>query len=434
MKEHQHRILVGITASWLVLNPFVRAKFLAMATVRPFSTVFPQYLPEIAIGFVFLGFAPALWKRRPWASAATLTTAIALPIIGLAVTRTWLWIISTVLLLVLSFSTRRVRPKSVHETTRGYMRCLMVITNTPLVIATPAAYLQLCAAATGAVAALEEKRWLAVLVFGLSLLGLYALWTVWSISKRVWEHGRYVPPASGSRSRDICGVVGGWAAMLGFHAIGSQLFYEEQIFALSVVLAPALILTTIAVLTNRSDQSDFEQHAPQTGDSRSNLIVAFAGIVCGVTVALLGIAYAMPESAGGWSPCDWSVLFPIQAPLWLAERVIVYDACNTGPFYQTFALGTASAIFWVAGATTHLIARRRLHLATVATALAAAIALTWVTMPYMYLEHIYWTETLGLGCALVLWAARLGYLGGLQALRMLVPNASVQIGEARTSS
>ncbi|HEX7116094.1 MAG TPA: hypothetical protein VF193_13260, partial [Steroidobacter sp.] len=189
MKEHQHRVLVIITTLWLVLMPWLRAQFTATAILYPLSAVLPRYLPEIVFGLAFLSLLPAIWRRQPWVSKVLVASAIALPIVAFGIGRTWLWPLSSILLLIVAWSVRRAKACSTFEVKRGYTRALMVVTHGLMVIFTPGAYLQLTAATVATVDGVQEGHTLlAVLLLTFSITALYGIWSIWSISTRLWRH------------------------------------------------------------------------------------------------------------------------------------------------------------------------------------------------------------------------------------------------------
>lgn len=420
MTEHQHRILVVITSLWLVLTPWLRAQFVAIAIVCPIDVVLPQYIPEIAFGFAFLLLLPAVWRRRSWASKVLIAGAIALPLLVFSTGRTWLWIVSSILLLIVAYSARTSMPGSTYQARRGYMRALMVVTNGPMFIATPGAYLQLTAGAVGAVDGFREGHaLLAGLLLGLSIVGLYGLWSVWSVGARLWQYGAYVPVHAGQRRRDIRGLLAAWAAILGFAAIARQIFRTPEIVALSIALGPALVLASIVVLRGQIGNCEEPQKSPMPVGAAASEIAAFFGMVCGIAAALLGIAYLIPPAPSGWGPCAWPILFPIEGYLWPTERPIVFDACATDLPYQMLMFGMASVVFWMAGAITTAVGKTgQPPLAALTAAVAATAALVWAALLRI---HVDWLLTIGIGLAVVLWAARLGYLGGTRGARFAAP-------------
>jgi hypothetical protein len=420
MTEHQHRVLVVIATLWLVLTPFLRAQFVAIAIVCPVAVVLPRYIPEIAFGFAFLLLLPAVWRRKAWVSTVLVASAIALPFVAFGVGRTWLWIVSSILLLIVAYSARMLAPSSAFQARRGYMRALMAVTHGLMFIATPGAYLQLTGGAVAAVAGFREGHaLLAGLLLGFSIIGLHGLWSVWSVSARLWNYGAYVLPHGRQRRRDIRGLVAASVALLGFAAIARPIFRMPEVVALSVALGPALVLTSVVVLLSQARTLDEPRQFPMSVGAAPNEIAALLGMVCGVAAALLGIAYLIPAAPSGWGPCAWPILFPIEGYLWPTERPYIADACATGLPYQATMFGVASVVFWMAGIITTAVGRTvQAPLAALAAALAATAALVWATLLRV---HVDWLSTIGVGLAIVFWAARLGYLGGLRGARFATP-------------
>jgi hypothetical protein len=425
MKEHQHRILLVISTLWLVLMPWLRAQFTATAILCPIATVLPRYLPEIAFGSAFLFLVPAIWRRQPWVGKVLVASAIGLPILAFGIGRTWLWVLSSILLLFLAYSARTAQPSAAFEARRGYTRALMVVIHGPMVIVTPGAYLQLTAGAIAVVDGFREKHaLLAILLLCFSLLGLHALWSVWSVSTRLWRYGAYALTHAEQRRRDLLGLVTAWTAMLGFAAIAKPIFRIPEVVMLSVAFGPALVLTSLFVLGSRAHPSEEPERSQRSVGTKSGAIGAFLGTVCGVAVASLGISYFIPQSGSGWGPCPWWwTLFPMEGSLWPTERPIAFDGCETHLPYQTIMFGVASVIFWISGATT-AVGKASRQLAALAAAIPATTALVWVTLPHLSLPPGHtdeWLSTILVGVAVVLWAARLGYLGGAWGERFARP-------------
>ena len=226
-------------------------------------------------------------------------------------------------LLIVACSAQTSMPGSAFQAKRGYMRALMVVTNVPMFIATPGAYLQLTAGAVAAVDGFREGHaLLAALLLGFSIIGLYGLWSVWSVSARLWHYGAYVSAQGGQRRRDIRAAIAAWVAILGFAAITRPIFRTPEVVALSIALGPALVLTSIVVLRSQARTREEPQQFPMSAGAVPNEIAALLGMVCGVAAALLGIAYLIPAAPSGWGPCAWPILFPIEGQLWPTERPV----------------------------------------------------------------------------------------------------------------
>ena len=79
MKIYQHRIIVIVTAVWVIALPFVWARLRSWAVACPYAQILPEYLPEIVIGAIAAVLLPAAWLRKSWAVWGLLIAAVLLP-------------------------------------------------------------------------------------------------------------------------------------------------------------------------------------------------------------------------------------------------------------------------------------------------------------------------------------------------------------------
>jgi hypothetical protein len=232
-------------------------------------------------------------------------------------------------------------------------------------------------------------------------------------------------PASG-RVNDVRGLLAAWVAAIGLAAISKLIFREEDVLVLAVLLGPSLLVTTVIACVMKPEEVVQSVHAPLSGILQRTRPRQYIGMMAGLVVGLSGAAFILPPTPSGWGPCDWTIMFPIGSDLWPIERMIIFDGCSTGIGYQTILFAVASFIFWIGGLLATVIGRSAdpWHGAITAT-VTASIVLTWTVVarilqvlalpldpPPPISEHINWISTMGIAIAVVLWAARLGYLGG----------------------
>ena len=432
MKEQLRRVLVVITALWVTAILALRVQMFALHLGVPLPTAAGYYLPEIVVAVLFVMVLPAVWMRRSWTSAALVGFAVLLLVLLLNSAFTELWLVTFSSLLVLAYANWLVVPASVMAPAGAVLWPSLALSMTGMYAGTPSAYLQLSSGAAGAIDGFRQGHWLlASALLVCSLLGLYGLWTVWSISTRAWRHGRYVVRSSRGRLRDGIGLLAGWMACAGLFAIASSIFREEEIVLFGVLLLPSLVVTTVLVAVVPPQGVDDAVRIPLSGLVRRLQGRHVLGMAAGVAVAILGAAFLLPSTPSGWGRCEWTVMFPIGADLWPIERGMIFDACDTGLFYQTILLAVASFVSWMSGLLTVVIGKSRdAWQGAIAAAVGASAVLAWtiaarvidvLALPLKPLPplslYIHPVSTMCVGLALVLWCGRLGYLGGRAAGR-----------------
>jgi hypothetical protein len=351
-----------------------------------------------------------------------------------------LWFVSFLLLLLQAHLVRPVVPGPVNVRAHPVVWLSLVLSKGLMYLATPAAYLQLSAGAIGAIEGFRRGHWSlasALLIF--SVLGLYGLWTMWSISTRTWVHRRYVVSSSG-QVKDTRGLLAAWAGGIGLGAISTAIFRGEDVLIFSVLLLPSLLVTTVIACAMAPASIEEPARMPLSGLMQRIQGRHYVGMVAGLVAGLSGLTLLIPPTHSGWGPCDWTIMFPIGIDLWPEERGIIEDACSTGPGYQIIVLGVASFVFWTSGLLTVVIGRSSdPWQGALAAAVAASSVLTWTVigrvnevlgLPLKPLppisQYIDWISTIGVGVAVVLWAARLGYLGGRRGARQVEPTMESQ--------
>lgn len=426
VKEQLHRPLTVITALWVIGALAVRIRIFAIETEHALPVAVRYFLPEITVAAIFAMFLPAVWVGKRWVSHVLAALAVLLLVLLFIGASTSLWFVSFLLLLFLAFVVRSVAPGAVAVPAHPATWLSLVISKGQMYLGTPGAYLQLSAGALGAVSGFKQGHWaLAMVLLICSLLGLYGLWTIWGISTRTWAHGRYVVPASG-RINDVRGLLAAWIAVGGLAAISKSIFREEDVLIFAVLLGPSLLVTTAIACVMKPEQIVQTVRAPLSGILQRTRPRQYIGMVAGLVVGLLCAALILPPTPSGWGPCDWTIMFPIGSDLWPIERMIIFDGCSTGVGYQTTLLAVASFIFWISGLLAIVIGKSAdpWH-GAITAAVTASIVLTWTIVaeilrvlalplnpPLPISEYVNWISTMGIAIAVVLWASRLGYLGG----------------------
>lgn len=439
LKEHPHRALTVITALWVIGTPLVRMQMLTAQSGYAFLAFARYFQPEILVAAIFLMLLPSIWMRRRWTPHLLVALAVLLLVLLASAGFTDLWFISFLLLLVLAYVVRSVPPGSVAARAHPVMWLCLLLSRGLMYLGTPGAYLQLCAGAIGALEGFRRgHRALATALLICSALGLYGLWTVWSISTRVRTHGKYVVHTESGRVKDARGLLAAWIAVIGLAAISTSIFRGEEVFILSVLLVPSLLTTTVVASMGFPEKVEGPATLSLTGLPRRTSARQYVGVACGIAVGLLAI---LPVTRAGYGICPLIDMFPLGWNVWPTQGLTVYglhQGCNAAMFGQTVLLAVASFVFWTSGLLAVVSGRSRdpWH-GAIASAVAALIVLTWTVTarvaivlalplnplpPVSY--YINWVATVSIGIALVLWAARLGYLGGRRAVRGTKPQTA----------
>jgi len=100
------RILVVITAWWVVLMPFVQARNLSMRVGIDYLEFLSLYVPELVVAAACVVLLPGAWMLQRWAAIGLPVVALMLPVL-----KTWLgsptygsWPVSSALLLLLAWA------------------------------------------------------------------------------------------------------------------------------------------------------------------------------------------------------------------------------------------------------------------------------------------------------------------------------------------
>jgi hypothetical protein len=234
--------------------------------------------------------------------------------------------------------------------------------------------------------------------------------------------------SEGGRAKDACGLLAAWIALIGLAAMSTAIYRVEDVVILGVLLAPSLLMTTLAASMSSPERVDGHRGLPLSGLMRRTSVRQYVGIACGVSVGVVGVTFLEPTTSSGSGFCGLAAMFPISGDQWPTERATVFGlhaGCNTGLLGQTLLLAAASFIFWLSGLLTVVIGKSiDAWLGAVTGTIIALVALTWrvtaqiialLALPLNPLPpisyYINWVSTIGIGIAVVLWAARLGYLG-----------------------
>ncbi len=259
----------------------------------------------------------------------------------------------------------------------------------------------------------------------LSALAVVALWRVWLIGARLWRYGAYINALPRDGRYDAAGVVSAVIALVGFGAIARPIYRTVEVIVFGILLTPAVVLATVALVrgrshsqTNASDTA-VDESAATTCNAELRL-ADLPGLVCGTSIALLGIFYLVPRPISGWGPCKWTVFYPLYQDLWPVERPLVFDACDDG-----------AGMVWVIGVSLSLVCLVSGYLAAyigknanavrgaASAAIAVAVVLTALSIERLGSPHpiyIGWVRSFIVGVLIVVGAGWLGYVGGKRAM------------------
>ena len=106
-KETQLRIVVVITACWIILMPPIWAMTLSLRFGLEYFEFLAFYIPELVVAVACLILLPGAWARKGWSVVGLVFAAVLLPIIKLiAGSPTFgTWVISSALMLLVAAAT-----------------------------------------------------------------------------------------------------------------------------------------------------------------------------------------------------------------------------------------------------------------------------------------------------------------------------------------
>lgn len=424
MKTYQHRIAVIVAAVWVIVLPFVWARFYSWAVACPYADILPRYRPDLAAGAAAVVLLPGAWMRKRWAGRGLIGAAVLLPVLKMTMTGPMpgTWMISTLLLLLAAWGTHFAIDAPSPDMKRLALRVLLTLLYGFAAIGTPPAYLHLAAGTFAGLEGIAEgKYFLGALLWALSLLALFAMWSLWSIGRCLWRHGAYTNAAREDRVNDARGLLCAWIALVGFNAIAAPLYRTDEVFGFSVLLAPAAVLATVAFFWSMRHErtgspGDLSDASDVTYFRSLTKLADLPGVVCGVTIGLLGVFYLVPRPRSGWGSCDWTVLYPLHGSLWPVERPMIFDACSDDVWTLTFISSALSIVCLIAGASAAAIGK---NASARRGAYAAAIVVTFVLARLVIHvsqtpdgPYIAWLSTLTVGAFVVAGGAWLGLVGG----------------------
>jgi hypothetical protein len=251
------------------------------------------------------------------------------------------------------------------------------------------------------------------------------LWRVWLIGIRLWRYGAYLNALPRDRRYDAAGVVAAVIALVGFGAMAQPIYRTLEVIVFGILLAPAAVLATAAFVRGRS-------HSPTNASDTAideSAVAAFKaplhladlpGVVCGTSIALLGIFYLVPRPISGWGPCKWTVFYPLYEDLWPIERPLVFDACDDGVGMVLVISVALSLVCFVSGNLAAYIGKNANAVRGAASAaLAVAIVLSALSIEVLGLPHpiyIGWVRSFIVGVLIVVGAGWLGYAGGKRTM------------------
>ncbi|MFC4314482.1 hypothetical protein ACFPN2_35780 [Steroidobacter flavus] len=125
------------------------------------------------------------------------------------------------------------------------LRTLLFVTYVPLAATTLQAYAILSFNIVVTLQGSLSNPWIGGCVVLASLAGLYGVWRIWSIGKRLWIHSTYVPPEQGGRAKDGYGLLAGWLA---FVAMAALTFIESSARLMSVQFLGSLFTLPAAIV------------------------------------------------------------------------------------------------------------------------------------------------------------------------------------------
>jgi hypothetical protein len=427
MNTYHHRIIVIVTAVWVVLLPFLWVQWQSWAVVCPYSAMLPQYAADIAVGIVAAALLPAAWLRKQWAAWGLLGAAVLLPVLKTQFIGAYIqaWVFSTVLLLLAAASTRfAVERGPTPDGKHLAMRVLLVPTFGLAALGTAAGYLHFVVGAiAGFDGVTQGKYLLGPLLSVLCVLAAFALWRVWLIGSRLWRYGAYVNASPKDRRYDAAGLGAAAVAFIGFVAIAKSIERPGEVTYFGIILAPAACLAIIAFLWNLyAPRANAPSDATDTATGCAKLRLAdLPGLLCGTAIGLLGVYYLVPRPRSGWGMCDWSVFYPLYADLWPVERPIAFDGCGDDVATLSIISGVLSLVCLIAGALA-AVTGRNANAGRGASAAAIVVAVTLATLAIQKsltpdAPHLGWVESIIAGLLTVVGAAWLGYVGGIRAVR-----------------
>jgi len=427
MKTHQHRIIVIVTAVWVVLLPFLWVRLQSWAVGCPYSAMLPQYRADIAAGIVAAAFLPGAWFRKSWAAWGLLGAAVLLPVLKIQFIGAHIqaWMFSIILLVLAAAGTRfAVDGGPTPDMKRLALRVLLVPVFGLAALGTAAGYLHFVVGViAGFDGVTQGKYLLGPLLSVLCVLAAFALWRVWLTGSRLWRYGAYINASPKDRRYDAAGLGAAAVVFMGFVAIAKSIERPGEVTYFSIVLAPAACLAIIAFLWSLyapRTSAPSDAHDTATGVGKLGL-ADVPGLLCGTAIGLLGVYYIVPRPRSGWGMCDWSVFYPLYPDLWPVERPIVFDGCGEDVLTLSIISGVLSFVCLIAGALAAAIGRNA-NAARGARAAAIVVAVTLATLAIQKsvtpdARDLGWVESIIAGLLIVVGAAWLGYVGGIRAVR-----------------
>jgi hypothetical protein len=419
MREYQHRIAIAIAAVWVILLPLVLARLTSWLIGCDYAVGLAFYQPDLAIGAASVILLPAAWLRKRWAIVGLVVAALLLAALKMksASPFAFAWMISSAVLFLVAWSAYKFVPGRAAQPKRMALRALLAPTFGLMAVGTPAAYMYFSAGVLAGFQGVGKGEYfLGVVLSLLSLAALYAIWTVWSLGRELWIRGTHVRPAR-NRLKDALGLLCAWIAFASFVALGESLYRVEEVIVFSVLLMPAVVLASAAVLW-----ATLQGRSGSSSDSLGNVFPATAvgsttmklpdlpGVLSGIAITVLAIAFLVPRPTSGWGLCDLSIVFPMTGGLFLTERFESFDGCSTGIGYLTVLCGALSLVCFIAGAFT-AATRRMAASRSGASAVAIAMACAMLTLVWRA-RFVEWPATLVVGIAAFAGATWVGYLGG----------------------
>lgn len=313
---------------------------------------------------------------------------------------------------------------------RSTPRTLLIPAYGLAALGTPVTYFYLSAGLIAGIDGIAQGSYfLGSILSILSVLALLALFRVWAIGARLWRYGRYANASPQTRRYDAAGVVAATAALIGFSAIAKAIGRATEVIFFGILLGPAAVLAITAFIRGRT-KSQVDASAVAMGADTDFFprvhVLDLLGLVCGTVICVLAIDYLVPRPTSGWGHCKWTWLYPIHAPLWPTEPLVMFDGCNRGS-EMYFLLGLSlSFVCLLAGAIAAYIGRRvNPRRGAVATSLAVAMVFVVLIADVLRNPHEYlsWARSIILAVLVVVGSGCVGYMGGQAARGLWRPRA-----------
>jgi hypothetical protein len=298
---------------------------------------------------------------------------------------------------------------------RAAMRTLFIPVYGLAGLGTAAAYMHFVVGVIAGFDGITKGRYfLGPVLSLLCLLGVFALWRVWSIGGRIWRYGAYANASPKDHEYDRAGVAAAGVAFIGFVAITGAIYRTDELVYFGVLLMPATCLAIITFLWVKAEPVN--QNVDAVRSAARFKLGDLPGLVCGTALGLFAVYRYVPLPVGGWGPCEWTVFYPLGSSLWPVERPEIWDACSDSAWTLCLITSVLSLVCLGVGAVAAFIgknanAERGARAAAIVVAVVLArLAIQRSDTPDA--PYLGWVASLIAGVLIVVGAAWLGYVGG----------------------